>query len=235
MPYAEAYRIQVEEVERLVAARGSDRAGVGSLLVVEHPPVITVSRRAGALEHVLAPPELLADAGIELAETDRGGDVTYHGPGQLVVYPILDLNRLKLRLHEYMRLLEAAVIDALAGFGVAGRREPDATGVWVDPVRSRSDGPPPHADPAKIAAMGVRVRRWVSMHGLALNVSTSLDHFKLIVPCGLAGRPVTSLTEQLGAEAPSLEQATVQVVAALQRQIEQTPGLKAAKQARIIG
>lgn len=229
MTYADAYRVQVETVNQLVASRAESAPEVGTLLVVEHTPVITVSNRAGAGEHVLVPEELLRDAGIELVGTDRGGDVTYHGPGQLVVYPILDLNRLKLRLHEYMRLLEASVIEALRELGVTGRREHDATGVWVDPDQG---GPAPHGEAAKIAAMGVRVRRWVSMHGLALNVTTNLDHFKMIIPCGLAGRPVTSLDEQLGDECPTYERATEAVLGALQRQLTETPGMKAQKRKR---
>src|SRR5690606_29440764 len=161
--------------------------------------------------HVLATPGLLARHGVELVETDRGGDVTYHGPGQLVAYPIVDLNRVGLRLHEYMRALEGAVIAAVAGFGVAGERDPAATGVWVPgAVRGES---------AKLCAMGVRVRRWVSMHGLALNVTTDLSHFGLIVPCGLAGRPVTSLHALLGDRCPPMAEGTAAVVRALGAQL----------------
>src|SRR5262249_23731675 len=160
---------------------------------VEHdPPVITVTPRAGV--NLLASPEALAAAGIEVEETDRGGDITYHGPGQLVVYPILDLNLLKLRLHEYMRMLAAAVIDTCAAFGVRARRDVCATGVWVPRGDAdASNGTCGSLTDAKICAMGVRVRRWVTMHGLALNVTTDLSHFSHIVPCGLVGRPVTSL------------------------------------------
>ncbi|MBS0198601.1 MAG: lipoyl(octanoyl) transferase LipB [Planctomycetes bacterium] len=185
--YDDAYAEQGRRVEEVVAAR--DAGGrVGYLLLVSHPPVITVSRRAGAGAHLLATPELLASKGIEVRETDRGGDITYHGPGQLVVYPILDLNLLNLGLHEYMRMLEQAVIDTCEEFGIRGERDSTATGVWVAG--------------AKICAFGVRVRKWVSMHGLALNVETDLSHFGLIVPCGLHGRPVTSVKAVLGAAAP---------------------------------
>lgn len=197
-PYAEALEYQRACVEEVLAARdaGGGGAELGRILTVEHvPPVITVTRRPGAAAHVLADPEHLARVGVTLCETDRGGDVTYHGPGQAVVYPILDLNRFHLRLHEYMRLLEASVIDVLVDFGVHGFTDPGATGVWVTPT---AGGPA-----AKICAMGVRVRRWVSMHGLALNVSTNLDHFGLIVPCGLQ-RPVTSLAAVLGERCPDL-------------------------------
>jgi lipoate-protein ligase B len=194
MGYREAYGVQCAHLEEVLAARAAGAAEWGRVLVVEHEPVITVSRRKGAREHLVATAAQLSEAGVAVEETDRGGDITYHGPGQLVVYPILDLNSLMLGLHDYMRLLEQAVIDACAVFGVEGRRDPEATGVWVDH----------HGVASKIAAMGVRVRRWVSMHGLALNVQPDLSHFRLIVPCGLAGRPVTSLRELLGNGAPSM-------------------------------
>lgn len=154
--------------------------------------------------------EALARAGIELRETDRGGDVTYHGPGQLVVYPIVDLNRVGLRLHEYMRELEGAVIDFCCGLGLDAGREEGATGVWI----RRADG-----GVGKVCAMGVRVRRWVSMHGLALNVSPDLRHFQLIVPCGLEGREVTSLRQELGRVAPSFEACVEGVTGALSRRL----------------
>lgn len=170
------------------------------LLLVEHdPPVITVSARKTARQHLVATPDMLARAGVEVCETDRGGDITYHGPGQLVVYPILDLNTLTLRLHGYMRLLEQVIIDTLARFGIEGHRDQTATGVWVGG--------------SKICAMGVRVSRWVTMHGLALNVTTNLDHFNLIVPCGLVGRGVTSMARELGEACPSMDHVKEVVVA----------------------
>ncbi|MCZ2098435.1 MAG: lipoyl(octanoyl) transferase LipB [Anaerolineae bacterium] len=163
----------------VLAARERGEPEIGRVLLVEHDPVITVTKRPGAIGHLLASPELLTRHGVELVHTDRGGDITYHGPGQLVCYPIIDLQLLHLRLHEYMRLLEQAVIDTIATFGLAGERDPSATGVWVRP----NAGLPAE----KICAMGVRVSRWISMHGLALNVTTNLDHFGLIVPCGFPG------------------------------------------------
>lgn len=210
MPYQEAYDLQVAWVERIVAARDTAAPVLGHLLLVEHPPVITVSNRPGAAAHVLASEDRLAREGVSLARTDRGGDVTYHGPGQLVAYPIIDLNAAGLRLHEYMRLLEDAVMSACAAFGLATRRDPGATGVWTDAEPSR-----------KVCAMGVRVRRWVSMHGLALNVSPNLRHFGLIVPCGLADRGVTSLREALGSRCPSMGEAKAAVVGALSARIEE--------------
>lgn len=222
MPYAEAYAAQLAAHAEVLAAREAGSPEIGRLLLVEHdPPVITISRRPGARAHLLASDDLLAHHGVTLAETDRGGDITYHGPGQLVVYPIIDLNHLKLGLHDYMRLLEAAVIDTCARFGITAERDASATGVWVrseDPPRMNTDErgsePTSSLNPgpsvfisghsAKICAMGVRVRRWVTLHGLALNVTTNLDHFNLIVPCGLAGRPVTSLQQLLGPRCPSM-------------------------------
>lgn len=194
MGYEAAYEEQcrrVAEVEVSRAAGGPPRGGF--LLAVEHDPVITVSRREGAGSHLLATPAQLASAGVAVAETDRGGDITYHGPGQLVMYPILDINLYNLGVHDYMRLLEDAVIDTCGAFGLAAAREQGATGVWTlrEPM-------------AKVCAMGVRFRRWVSMHGLAINVRTNLSHFALIVPCGLAGRGVTSLEHELGAACPSM-------------------------------
>lgn len=210
MAYEVAYRVQCGHVDEVIAARDAGRPIAGRVLLVEHDPVVTISRRPGAAEHLLATERVLADAGVAVARTDRGGDITYHGPGQLVVYPIIDLNRLNLRLHDYMRLLEGAVIDALDTFGVRGHRDPAATGVWVG--TDRGD--------AKICAMGVRVRRWVTMHGLALNVTTNLDHFGLIVPCGLAGREVTSLRALLGGDCPTIEDVKESVVAALASRLE---------------
>ena len=169
-----------------------------TVYLLEHdPPVITMTRRPGVETHLLATPEMLAERGVTLLETDRGGDITYHGPGQLVAYPILDLNALCLRVHPYMRLLEDVVIRTLACFGVTAGREEGATGVWV----VSEDG-----TARKIAALGVRLSRWCSMHGLAINVDPDLSHFDLIVPCGLAGRQVTSLRRELGDACPGMDE-----------------------------
>lgn len=199
---------------------------LGVLLFVEHDPVITVSRRAGVANHLLASEQLLSEMGITLAETDRGGDITYHGPGQLVAYPIIDLNALNLGLHEYMRLLEESVIRTVQEFGVTGVRDAAATGVWVEPLHARSheastsdaqsSNPAPMGSNAKLCACGVRVRRWVSMHGLAINISTNLAHFDLIVPCGLHGRPVTSLQSLLRTACPSFDQVQTRLTFHLQ-------------------
>jgi lipoyl(octanoyl) transferase len=223
MEYEEAYQRQAAELERVVASRDSmniDRSP-GILLLVEHPPVVTVSRRPGAASNLVASEAIFAQMGVQIRETDRGGDVTYHGPGQLVVYPILDLNTLNLGLHAYMRLLEEAVIRTCAKIGVPTMRDPGATGVWtVRPEVAGAEGGT-QAPAAKIAAMGVRVRRWVSMHGLSLNVNPDMSHFNLIVPCGLHGRAVTGLKQELGDRCPSMEEAKKMVVGELVGLIEE--------------
>jgi lipoyl(octanoyl) transferase len=153
------------------------------LLLLEHPPVITLGRGAHA-EHLVAAPESLRARGVEVRETSRGGDITYHGPGQLVGYPIVSLEERGRDVHQYLRDLEEALIVALGDFGVVGGRVPGLTGVWVGNE--------------KVAAIGVGVRRWVTWHGFALNVTTDLDAFSLIVPCGIRDRGVTSLSRLLG-------------------------------------
>ncbi len=218
LSYAAAYAIQSHWLDRIVASRDSASPIRGHVLFVEHdPPVITVTPRKDAPGHVLASREQLAAAGVEVCQTDRGGDVTYHGPGQLVVYPIIDLNAFHLRLHDYMRLLEQVVIDTCDEFGVPTTRDPKATGVWTIGAPAAGDTPQPVPIPAaKIAALGVRVRRWVTMHGLALNVTTNLNHFGLIVPCGLIGRSVTSLERELGRQCPPMARVKASLLAQLE-------------------
>ena len=207
--YAEAYGVQERAVVEVLAARERG-GGVRAIVhVLEHPPVLTVTRRAKELGHVLASPEVLQQHGILVQDTDRGGDVTYHGPGQLVVYPIVDLNYFGLGLHAYMRLLEDVVIEACRGWGLEADREDAATGVWV--------GGRPDGRTAKVCAMGVRIRKWVSMHGLAINVEPDMRHFELIVPCGLAGRAVTSLKVELGERCPTLGEVKRVLVGGLER------------------
>jgi len=181
--YAEA----LERQSQLIELRKS-RAISDQLLIVEHPHVVTMGRN-GHHENLLAQPDLLARSGIEFYETNRGGDVTYHGPGQIVGYPILDLREWKRDVHLYVRAIEQVIIDALAGFGIVAGREAGATGVWT------GEG--------KIAAIGVHISRWVTSHGFALNVDTDLNYFRYIVPCGLT-RPVTSM-RKLGCQARRAE------------------------------
>lgn len=226
MPYAASMAtVEVHDLQRMdyvgaldrqrrehaAVVEGRDARVPMRLLLVEHdPPVVTVSRRPGAERHVIASDERLAELGVQKVETDRGGDVTWHGPGQLVAYPILDLHRLDLRIHGYMRFLEQVVIDTLAAWGVQGMRDESATGVWV------GEGAPQR----KICAMGVRISRWATLHGLALNVAPDMDQFGLIVPCGLVGRPVTSLAKELGARAPSMDEAKSALAGTLVHAVE---------------
>jgi lipoate-protein ligase B len=184
MAYRQAWAVQESAHAEVVGA------GEEQLLLVEHPPVITFGRRPDGQRHLLASPQRLAEAGVEVIATDRGGDVTFHGPGQVVAYPIVRLIDHQLSVGAYVRRLEDIVIDTLAEFGVVGRKDASAIGVWV------SD--------AKICALGVRIRQGVSLHGVALNVETNLSQFDLIVPCGLVGRGVTSLQKLLGAATPAV-------------------------------
>jgi lipoyl(octanoyl) transferase len=197
--YAEGLELQQRLVEDRRAGRIDD-----TLLLLEHPPVITRGVKSrGKSPHIIASPEQLAAAGVDVFDTGRGGDVTYHGPGQLVGYPILDLRPDRCDVHRYVRDLEAALILALAAFGVAGVRVPGLTGVWAGP-RGREE---------KIAAIGVRISRWITSHGFALNVSTDLGHFGLIVPCGITDRGTTSLERLAGRTVP-IDDVQDQVVAA---------------------
>jgi len=183
MDYARALELQ----QQLVAER---KQGLipDQLLLLEHPHVITLGRN-GHLENLLADDQVLSRAGIAFHPTDRGGDITYHGPGQLVGYPILDLREWKRDVGAYVRAIEQVIIDTLADYGIAAGRIPKLTGVWVEE--------------RKIAAIGVHISRWVTSHGFALNVSTDLSYFQFIVPCGLT-KPVTSM-ERLGSRATLAE------------------------------
>jgi lipoyl(octanoyl) transferase len=174
MSYRDAFEIQSK-----IASERKLGQGIDHLLFVEHPHVITLGRD-GHRENLLAPEETMRRAGIELHESDRGGDVTYHGPGQIVAYPVMDLRDWKRDVGAFVRAIEQVLIDALADFGIQAKRIPGLTGVWTIPQE------------AKIAAIGVHLSRWVSTHGWALNVSTNLRYFDYIVPCGLA-KPVTSM------------------------------------------
>lgn len=197
MPYAQTLAIQREI--NLAVSQG--RPPGDTLLLVEHDPVITLTHRPGVWDNLIASETRLQELGIAVEVTDRGGDITYHGPGQLVAYPIIQLKPLGLNLGSYMCLLEQVVIDVLAEFGIQGQREKGAIGVWVE--RGKHDLP---VGLAKVCAMGVRVRKNTTMHGLALNITTDLSHFKTIDPCGLGDRPVTSLTELLGSDAPEMDE-----------------------------
>lgn len=183
-----AYAAGLELQQQLVEQRRAGAIG-DTLLLLEHPPVITTGARArGARTNVVASADVLAREGVEIFDTGRGGDVTYHGPGQLVGYPIFDLRPDRQDVHQYVRDLEEALILAIARVGITGVRVPGLSGVWVG-ERGREE---------KIAAIGVRISRWITSHGFALNVNTDLRHFQLIVPCGIADRGVTSIEQQIG-------------------------------------
>jgi lipoyl(octanoyl) transferase len=177
IPYGDALQLQRD----LVEARKQDRIP-DTLLLVEHPAVLTLGVKGdGGRSHILASAAALEARGIGVFETGRGGDVTYHGPGQVVGYPIISLKPDRCDVHRYVRDLEEVMILAAGDFGVAAGRIPGLTGVWVGDE--------------KLAAIGVRISRWVTSHGFAFNVSPDLEHFGLIVPCGIAGRGVTSLAK----------------------------------------
>ena len=180
--YAEADALQ----KRVVAAR---KAGAMEdvLLLCEHPHVITLGR-SGKREHLLASEHVLRQKGVEFYATDRGGDITYHGPGQIVGYPILNLGAIRRDVVWYVRILEEAMIRATSAFGIAAQRVAGKTGIWVRAGDSEE----------KLAAIGVHISRWVTSHGFAYNVSTDLRNFDLIVPCGIADRKATSLEKLLG-------------------------------------
>lgn len=179
------------ELQRKVVQRRKTNEVPDCLLFVEYPHTITLGR-GGKAEHLLAGASELKSRSVNYCETDRGGDITYHGPGQMIAYPILDLKRLRRDIDWYLRSLEECIIKTLVDFGVQSERVAGATGVWVGGE--------------KIAAIGVRTSQWVTSHGIALNVHTDLDYFDLIVPCGLRTRGVTSLSKILGSRTPRLHE-----------------------------
>jgi lipoyl(octanoyl) transferase len=196
IPYAEAWELQ----KRVVAAR---KAGAieDVLLFCEHPHVITLGR-SGNRANLLVGENILRQKGVQFFETTRGGDITYHGPGQIVGYPILNLGAIRRDVVWYVRTLEEAMIRTSADLGIAARREPGKTGIWVDVIeRSATQNPRglqrTEESAEKLAAIGVHISRWVTSHGFAYNVSTDLRYFELIVPCGIAGRKATSLEKLL--------------------------------------
>jgi lipoyl(octanoyl) transferase len=203
-PYADALEYQRDVAKRRI----SGEIPHDVLLLVEHPPVVTLGR-ASKQRHLLASPEQLAARGIELFEVERGGDVTFHGPGQLVGYPIIDLKQHRRDLHWYLRTLESALIDVLGQFGISAERNPGFTGVWT------------HG--RKIASIGVHARDWVTWHGFALNVSTDLRYFDTIVPCGIEAVTMTSIARELGENAPDMPRVESAVVAAFASAFELDP------------
>jgi lipoyl(octanoyl) transferase len=194
--FADAFALQ----KRLVAARKADAIG-DVLLLCEHPHVITLGRN-GSREHLLASERVLQQKGVEFHATNRGGDITYHGPGQVVGYPVVNLSAIRRDVVWYVRMLEEVMIRTCSDFGISAGREVGKTGVWVEaekprdlPRRAQSSQ---RGGAEKIGAIGVHISRWVTSHGFAYNVATDLRFFDLIVPCGIAGRTATSLEKVLG-------------------------------------
>ena len=217
-PYGE-----VLELQRAMAAERIAGARPDTLLLVEHDPVVTLGRSTKR-ENLLLSEKALAARGIELFDIERGGDVTFHGPGQLVGYPIFDLQQHRQDLHWYLRQVEQSLIDALATYGITGGRVEKYTGVWVDDVvLSEAKDPPVVPEsrsfaahtttPRKIASIGVHARSWVTWHGFALNVTTDLSYFDVMVPCGIPQVTMTSIARELG-RAVSLEEVADRVVTA---------------------
>jgi lipoyl(octanoyl) transferase len=196
-PYKPTWDYQQQLCDQLIARKMQMRGGVEMpaplhhLIMCSHPPVFTLGK-SGSAENLLVSLTELSNKGMEYYHINRGGDITYHGPGQLVMYPIFDLEYFFTDIHKFLRLLEEAVIATLADFGLKGGRYPGYTGVWLEPE---------HPEKArKICAMGIRCSRWVTMHGIAFNINNDLSPFEMIVPCGIKDKDVTSLKRELGTE-----------------------------------
>jgi len=206
MPYGEAWDLQERLLAEGLRIKSEGRTqGVTDpfslptshfLLFVEHPPVYTLGK-SGDISHVLISEEEREQKGIDFFHTNRGGDITFHGPGQIVGYPILDLEKFGTDIGKYLRNLEEVIIRVMANYGLMGERSPGETGVWLDPYEKGRE--------RKICAMGVRCSRWITMHGFAFNVRTDLRYFDHIVPCGIAGKQVASLEHELG-YAPDMDE-----------------------------
>ena len=196
--YKPVWDLQEEKLQSIVDLKRKNRHSnhkqptPNYLIWVEHPPVITLGK-SGLPKHLLINEDQLKEKGVAFFKTNRGGDITFHGPGQLVGYPILDLENFFTDIHKYLRLLEEAIILTLKEYGLSAERSEGETGVWLDVGT-------PFA--RKICAMGVKASRWVTMHGFALNVNTDLRYFDYIIPCGIQGKAVTSLKAELKREVP---------------------------------
>jgi lipoyl(octanoyl) transferase len=196
MEYRQAWDYQEELLRENVRIKTDGEDTKNHLLFVEHPPVYTLGK-SGHIENVLIGEQQMKEGGMQFFHTNRGGDITFHGPGQVVGYPVLDLEKFYTDIGRYLRSLEEMAILLLGEYGIKGDRSPGETGVWIDPgIRGRE---------RKICAIGVRCSRWITMHGFALNVNTDLSYFSNIVPCGIAGKQVTSLEKELGAAIPLQE------------------------------
>ncbi|TKK65519.1 lipoyl(octanoyl) transferase LipB [Ilyomonas limi] len=202
-PYKETWDYQEVLLQQNIEAKRNGLPATQRLIFVEHPPVYTLGK-SGKEAHLLIDEQQRAEKGVEYFHINRGGDITFHGPGQLVGYPILDLETFKPDLGWYLRSLEEVIILTLADYGIQGSRSKGETGVWIEP-----DVP---GKARKICAMGIRCSRWITMHGFALNVNTNLNFFNDIIPCGIVNKKVTSLQEELGREV-SLEEVKERVKA----------------------
>jgi lipoate-protein ligase B len=222
LPYAAALALQRDVARRRISGEIDEDA----LLLVEHPPVVTLGRTAKGA-NLIASPSYLASHGVELFEVERGGDITFHGPGQLVGYPVIDLKRHRKDLHWYLRQVEEALIQAVATFGLVGGRVEKYTGVWVN-VGNRESGISDRtldlgSEPRKLASIGVHARDWVTWHGFALNVNTDLRFFDLIVPCGIAGVTMTSVARELQAGSVEMQNVANEVSRSFGRVFELAP------------
>lgn len=189
LDYQQAWDLQENILQQSIAQKAQGLVPAHHLLFVEHPPVYTLGK-SGKREHVLIDEQEMQERQIAFFQTNRGGDITYHGPGQLVGYPIFDLEQFYRDIGRYLRELEQVIILTLQDYGLKGERSSGETGVWLDP------GIPGRA--RKICAMGVRCSRWITMHGFALNISNDLSYFNHIIPCGIPDKSVTSLQNELG-------------------------------------
>lgn len=195
MSYQQAWDFQEERLKEKTELKraGKNELITNELYFVEHNPVFTLGK-SGHEENVLLSPEQLAKKGIAYFHINRGGDITFHGPGQIVGYPVFDLEQFKTDLGWYLRSLEEVIIRTIAEYDITGERSKGETGVWIEPGRKGYE--------RKICAMGIRCSRWVTMHGFALNVNTDLDYFNYIIPCGIQGKQVTSIQRELNTEIP---------------------------------
>ena len=199
MPYKECWELQQQLFDELLAKRGEESDFAGTIIFVEHPAVYTLGK-SGNISNMLIDEARLKALGAEFYHIDRGGDITFHGEGQVVCYPILDLQKLGVGLKRYVELLEQSVIETVAEYGIDARRLEGATGVWLNDAVTNAAGESIERNWRKICAIGVKASRYVTMHGLALNASTDLKWFTMINPCGFVDKGVTSISKELARE-----------------------------------
>ena len=199
MPYKECWGYQQTLFNELLAKQGDGSDFAGTIIFVEHPAVYTLGK-SGKMSNMLIDEERLTTLGAEFYHIDRGGDITFHGEGQVVCYPILDLDKLGIGLRRYIEILEQSIIETVAEFGIKGRRLEGATGVWLCDEMEGANGEKVQRNWRKICAIGVKASRFVTMHGLALNAATDLKWFTMINPCGFVDKGVTSITKECGRE-----------------------------------